>query len=306
MRLSPYDTTICRMYRPEEIKRTLQRTDIQYPLAALVTPMGNVIQHAAMVTFPDDHLDVPAFTQCLNIGNVKTPKWVMDGRPYMSYQRRDDSYRLVAENDFAFQCQRLALTQVAEQQGAVALARLGDVPIKSFVRWVTLGIAQRYNLPLETQMRMSVITAYYYLTQLDDNLVLDGTERHRVANQVSRVSAIPTPQVLAVIEAVGELTNVEDLATALREHGGSVRLQQFKATDLLLLLAASWIGVNSRENVGVALEHIPTFVALVYAALSDRSFRKSMIRRRVETVGRQSEQTQFTQQVYRLIDSRFE
>lgn len=305
MLVHPYHTTITSMYRLDHLIRGLQRADIESPFAPVETPAGNTVRQAYIVPPNDHYTQVSGFTQCVNIGLANRPKWVIDARPYMRWDRRNDSYRLLAENDFSFQCTRLALTQLAEDEGERPFLRLGDVPIKTFVRWVTLGIAQRFNLALEDQMRLSVIVAYYYHTQLTAEQTLSDTDRNRLANQVSRITAIPTPQVLDIIDTVGTLTDGPALATAIAEQSGSVRLSNLKFTDLYLLLAASWVGVNSRENVGVALEHIPTFIAMVYMGLGDRSYRKTLITRRAETAGRQLDHKQFLDQTYRLVESRF-
>ncbi len=305
MLVHPYHTTICSMYRLDHLVRGLQRADIESSFPSVETPAGNTVRDARLVPPNDNYTQVSGFTQCVNIGLAKQPKWVIDARPYMRWDRRHDSYRLLAENDFSFQCTRLALTQVAEGEGERPFLRLGDVPIKTFVRWVTLGVSQRFNLSLEDQMRLSVIVAYYYYTQLTPTREQSETDRHRLANQVSRIVSIPTPQILEIIEPVGALTDGAALASAIAEHGGSVRLSNIKFSDLFLLLASSWVGVNSRENVGVALEHIPTFIAMVYLGLGDRSYRKTLITRRAETAGRQIDHKQFLDQTYRLVESRF-
>lgn len=304
MVIDPYDTTVGGWYKPAPIINALRRAEITHPLPSAVTPTGNRLRDAFVVTPSEDFQDIPNFTQFVNIGK-DSPKWVMDGRPYMRWNRNADSYRLVAENDYAFQCMRLAITQLLSDDPGF-MHRLGDTPVKTWVRWLTLALAQRYNLSLEYQARVSVICAYYYHTQLDEARTLSVSERQALSNKVSRVTAVPVPTVLEMIEPVGPLKTGDDLATALREHAGTLGLTQLKFVDLYTLVANSWIGVNARENVGLALEHIPTFIAMVYYALSERSYRKTVITRRAETTGRQHELQQFTNGLFRYISGRFE
>lgn len=307
MIVMPYHTTIATVYKNDRLVNELQRMAIIHPFPALTTPLGHTVRDAVVVTPWDEYLSLPGFTQPFNLGNQQHPKWIIDGRPYMRWDRRNDSYRLTAENDYSFQCARLALTQIAEDEGAQSFRRLGDLPVKTFIRWVTLGISQRYNLALEDQIRVQVLCAYYYHAQLTDDGILSHNDRHRLANQVSRVTAVPTPQVIDIVEPIveGGLVNGPAFANCLATHSGSVRLNQLKFTDLFMLLANSWVGVNSRENVGVALEHLPTFLTMVYMGLGERSYRKTMMTRRAETAGRQQDHKQFVTQVYRLVESRF-
>jgi hypothetical protein len=305
MVIDPYATTITKAYKVDRITNAIKRGDIENPLPALTTPAGNQIKDAFFVPPTDEYVDIPGFTQFVNMGTTSKPKWVIDARPYMSWNRRNDSYRLVASNDYSFQCMRLVLTQILAIDGSDFFHRLGDIPAKTFVRWVTLALAQRYGLALEYQARIQAVCAYYYHTQLQDNRELSMNDRHRLAPQVSRVTSVPTPIILEVADQLGNLKDGEDFANALRECSGTVGLSQLKFIDLYTLIANSWIGVNSREHVGVALEHMPTFVAMVYAAAAERSYRKTMMSRRVETTGRAHELTRFADQLFRSIQSRF-
>ena len=42
-------------------------------------------------------------------------------------------------------------------------------------------------------------------------------------------------------------------------------------------LGNSWFGSNKTELISVALEHPPTWVAMIYTAVNDRGYRKSQI-----------------------------
>lgn len=305
MVIDPYATTIAKAYKADRIANTVKRADIENPLPALTTPAGNQIQDAFFVPPTDNYSDVPGFTQFVNIGNANQPKWVIDARPYMSWNRRTDSYRLVASNDYSFQCMRLVLTQILANDDGSFFHRMGDIPVKTFVRWISLALAQRFGLALEYQARVGIVCAYYYHTQLQDDLELTQADRQRLAPQIARVTSVPTQTILEVVDQMGNLRDGEDLATAIRVCSGTVGLSQLKFIDLYTLVANSWIGVNAREHVGVALEHMPTFVAMVYAAAGERSYRKTMMSRRVETTGRSHELTRFADQLFRNIQSRF-
>jgi hypothetical protein len=305
MLTSPYQTTICAIYQPDRLVNAVKRADIEYPLPELVTPAGNTIQNAFFVTPRDVHDDVPAFTQMLNLGTDTKPKLVIDARPYMRWDNRMDTYRLTAENDYSFQCARVALTVALMDGDSRMLNRMGDIPVKVFVRWITLTLAQRFNLPLENQLTLSVICAYYYYGMISDSPELDEEERTRLAPFVSRVTMVPANQVLEIADRLQPMRNAGDLAVQLSTNGGTIRLGQLKFVDLFTLLASSWVGVNSRENVGVALEHIPTFIAMIYAALGDRSYRKTVMTKRAETVARPNDVKQFTDLVYRQISAHF-
>lgn len=307
MRVNPYDTMICQHYKSAAITQSLHRVKITDPYPVLTTPMGNVVRNACFVPPKSNYDDIAGFTQCVDIGTTQDPLWVLDARPYMRWDRREDSYRLVAENDFAFQCVRLALTQVAQTGDRAAFYRLGDLPGKAFIRWLGQALSQRFNLSLEHQIRVAVIIGFYYYTQMSKSLHLEGEKLILRAKHVARLTGVLPSVALELGEQLGNLATGTDLAQQLAAHSGSVRLQGLKFTDLYTIVSASWIGVHARENVGVALEHIPTWVAMVYASLDEKSYRKTIISQRAaNAMPRQADVNNFTTAVYQLVSTRFE
>lgn len=306
MRTSPYDTAVCRHYKQQQIIIALQRADIESPLPTLATPVGNKLRDAFVVTPSRDYEDVNGFTQPINIGTADKSKWVVDGRPFMRVGRSADSYSLVSENDFTFQCIRLALTQSLEERGNVVFSRLGEVPAKAFVRWITLALAQRFNLDLEQQINVSIICGYYYFTQLSETLQLTPEEKQLRASRVASMVGVNPTKALEVGEQLGDISSAQGLADAIANFSGSVRLAKLNFADLYTIIVGSWVGVNARENVGVALEHIPTLIAIMFTALDEKSYRKTILSQRIQSVGRQNDLKMFTDAVFRQVSSRFE
>lgn len=305
MLLMPYDTTICKLYDEKKITNQIKRAQIDLSLPEVETPGGNRIKNLFFVTPSEEHEDVANFTQFVNLGTDQEPKLVFDGRPYMRLDRRTGTYRLTAANDFMFQCIRGALTLRIMSGDSNVLRRLGDVPAITFVRWITLALAQRYNLDLATQIRMSIVVAYYYYSLIDVELATNKEARIQMANIVARVTRADLRTVSEVSDNIEDISNIDAFTQTISNDLGSIRMGQIKFPDLFTLIAPSFVGVNYRENVGVALEHLPTFIAMVYMGLSDRSYRKTIISRRAETAGRTNELKQFSDLVYRHIAEQF-
>lgn len=285
----------------------VRRADLEYPLPQVKTPSGNLLPNAVFVTPRDEHKNVPSFTQFMNMGDDLKPKLVIDARPYMRWDQRTDTYRLTAENDYAFQATRMALTLRLMEGDLQVFSRLGDVPAKTFVRWITVQLATNFALPLETQIAVSIICGYYYYGLVTGGRGLtELEERHRLAPMVARITMAPLNTVLDYAERIQLMPDAAALAQQLSEHTGTIRLRDIKYADLYKLLAASWGGHNARENVGAALEHLPTFIAMVFCALDERSYRKTVMARRAETAGRPPEQKVFTDGVFRLVADQFE
>lgn len=309
MVLLPYQAKICSLYPQatlDKIRREAAKAELSLPFPEVKTPNGIAIKDCYMVTPSPEHEDIPLFTQYVDIGQPGKPRLLIDGRGYFKYEPRSGTYRLVANNDWSFQCIRLSLNVTAITGDESTFSRLGDVPAKVFNRWVSGPLTTRYQLPIESQMALYVITAYYYYAMLIPELGEANPQiREQFAPTVSRITGVPPDFVIDTITEVGPLNNVDDLIFAMSTKSRQERTGELKFKDLYLLLSNSWFGANARENVGVALEHLPTFIAMVYMAVADRSYRKAIISQRAETVARPHELKSFLDLTFRMITEQY-
>jgi len=304
----PYDTTQGRMYQVDSIVSKIKSAQIDLPLPEVVTPGGNTIKNLFFVAPNEEHEDVKAFTQFVNLGTDQAPRLVLDGRPFMRLDRRTGTYRLTTENDWMFQCVRGALTLNAMDptKGPTTLRRLGNVPMITFIKWITRAIVGKFNLDGGTELKISVVCAYYYLAMINEELATDPEARAAMVNIVRNVTNMPENRtILEISDSIKSLKTLEDLAKTISQDLGSIRMGDLSAADIITLVQSSYFGVNARENVGVALEHMPTFIALVYNVIMDRSYKKTTLASRALTAGRPNELRAFTDLVYRQVAEQF-
>lgn len=303
MLLHPYQTTIAQQYPVTKIRRALSRAHIDTPLPNVETPTGQVFPNIHMVTPVEAYQDVPSFTQPISIQlpNGK-PGWVFDARTLLRVDRRTGAINYTAINDFTFQTTRTVLTDYVVRMGPQALIRLGNYPVEVFVRWLTQALTQRLNLDLVHQQNVSIITAFYYFQLLAEDPVQEHHHRDRFAQRIAQITRSQAGVCLEVLDQLPVMQTGNDYVAALKAASGSLRLDSLGFSDLYTMVAMSWVGVNARENVGVALEHPPTFLAMVFSALRERSYRKTLIAQRAEKTGRRNEQQGFSHGIEQLID----
>lgn len=309
MFLLPYQTKICSLYTQavlDKIRREANKAELSLPFPPVKTPNGVEIKDCYFVTPSPEHEDIPMFTQYIDIGQPGKPRLLIDGRRYFKYESRSGTYRLVANNDWSFECVRLALNLAILTGDETTFSRLGDVPAKVFNRWVSGPMITRYQLTIESQMALYVITTYYYYAMLIPELGSPNKiAREQFSSVVSRITGVPPDFVVDVISEVDELNNIDDLVFAMSTKSRQERTGELKFKDLYLLLANSWFGNNARENVGVALEHLPTYIAMLYMAVADRSYRKTIIMQRAETVARPHELKSFSDLTFGLVSQQY-
>lgn len=307
MILLPYQTKICSLYTQavlDKIRREAIKAELSLPFPPVKTPNGVIVKDCYFVTPSPEHEDIPMFTQYIDLGSPNKPRLLIDGRRYFKYEARSGTYRLVANNDWSFECIRMSLNITTLTGDETAFSRLGDVPAKVFNRWVAGPLITRYQLPIESQQATYVIAAYYYYAMLMPELgEANPDTREQFAPVVSRITGVPPDFVISVIADVGELNNVDDLVYALSTRSRQERTGELKFKDLFLLLANSFF--SRREDVGVALEHLPTYIAMLYTAVADRSYRKTVIMQRAETVARPHELKSFTDLTFGLVSQQY-
>lgn len=309
MYLLPYQTNICSMYSQsllDKIRREAIKAELSLPFPQVTTPAGILVKDCYFVTPSPEHEDIPMFTQYIDLGQPNKPRLLIDGRRYFKYESRSGTYRLVANNDWAFECIRMALNISTLTGDETIFSRLGDVPAKVFNRWVSGPLITRYQLSIESQQAAYVVAAYYYYAMIIPELgKADAPLREEFTSVVSRITGVPPDFVGDCIAQVGDLNNANDLAKALSVNTYQLRTGELKFKDIFLLLANSWFGNNARENVGVALEHMPTFIAMLYMGIADRSYRKTVITQRAEIVARPNELKSFTDLTFGVISQQY-
>lgn len=305
MVILPSQTAFGGLVKPQTIIPAVRRAELDLPLPPVVTPGKNTLSNCYMVTPREEHEDIPTFTQIVNIGEPDKPRLVVDSRQYMKYDHRNGTYNLIAHNDWQFQCVRMALTMRLLEGDSTFFSRLTDLPVKVFHRWVAGALIQKYSLGVEQQMAMYVICAFYFYAMCNPELARPSEARERFSPIIARTTGVPIDTVLDVVEQIGKLETGRDLAHELSTNGRTIRMGTLKFEDLFALLASSWFGVNSRENVGVALEHVPTFVTMLYMGIAERSYRKTVITQRVDSVTRGSEQEVFVDLVAKAVTEQF-
>ena len=306
----PYQTKICSIYSQaslDKLHREVNRAALNVPFPQVKTPAGYLLKNCYFVTPIPEHEDIPMFTQYIDIGTPGEPKLLIDGRQYFKYEPRQGTYRLTATNDWSFQCIRMALNTRLLKGDEAMFSRFGDVPAKVFSRRVSGPLVTKFGLTIESQMALWVICAYYYYAMCMPELQDANPEsRQQFAPVVSRITGVPPDFVINTILEVGPLRDAEDLAEEMSTKSHQERTGQLKFRDLYILLSNSWFGTNSRENVGIALEHLPTYIAMLYTAIGNRSFNKTAITQRADTVARPHELKSFTDLVFRQVSEQYE
>ena len=293
-----YDTTICKKIKSKELGGILLRAHITDPFPTPREGIGRGETNILLVTPEERNDDIPAFMEPVVVEDLNhVRKVVVDIRPFSSIARGTGDYRITSYNDYTTAMMRAVFQDRLNAGSIYTFASQMPFAWRIFDRWVTGAIVNRMNLrnDLDVQIRLSIISAIYFqllfFNKPEEALT---TDRDVIQYKAASMTNTNLDLVGEVLDKIERLNTIEDYCNVVATATGSIRLDNFKFVGLFNMISNSWFGVNSREIVGVALEHIPTFYSLIYAALTDRSYRRSMLGKVVDGIRDKAAEERFT------------
>lgn len=294
MKVSPYDTKPCTSYNMSETMKQLRLAFIEgsllpyegkAPGVYLVSPMNKEIKPFTHPILIDQHgMDVV----------------VIDVRALIRVD--GSSYKIANHTEFNFNVMRAALTLYAKRHNMEDIGNLGDIGLTVFARFVSENITRRLNLNPEEQMKIAMAASFLHLCGMRETEELTESDLQRMVPKISRCTKISAQWIFDNIEPIRYMADVGDFISVVKELVPNRRLEQLDVALLYAMLGGGWFGFNSKEVVAVALEHIPTWYAIIYTSLIDRSFRKAPIANIVQINERNGAGKQFTINLARMIE----
>lgn len=186
--------------------------------------------------------------------------------------------------DYHFAVMRGFFQHVWLRYGARDLLNIGNYQIKIYSRWLSDILTKRFALPPDVQMTLVIISAYFYQCLfLDDNITeLDESMKLKFATQVASATYISAEDAMRVIDTLPVIRNLDELVNIIQSQSGTVRLEQFNVALLFTATSGSWFGPNNVEVTHVALEHPPTFIAMIISAANEKGYRNTSIGKLVD------------------------
>lgn len=293
-----YDTTICKKIKIRALGGILLRAHITDPFPIPREGIGRGETNILLVTPEERNDDIPAFMEPVVIEDLShVRKVVVDIRPFSSIARGTGDYRITSYNDYTTAMTR-AIFQDRLNAGSI-YTFVSQMPFawRVFDRWVTGTIVNRMNLrnDLDVQIRLSIVSAIYFqLLFYNDPAEALVKEYETIQYKAASLTNTNLDLVKEVLDKIERMDSIEDYCSAVATATGSIRLDNFKFVGLFNMISSSWFGVNAREIVGVALEHLPTFYALVYSALTDRSYRKCLLGKTIDSIRDRAAEERFS------------
>lgn len=170
-----------------------------------------------------------------------------------------------------------------------------------FAAWLSQAISKAYALDFQDQINIMAVSLYYYHCLFTTETRLTGSALETAVIHTIKVTKLPAKDIYAIFESIGEINTIEDYCAEVKKVIENVRLRDFNLAMLLTLVRNSWYGNNSKDMISVALEHPPTWIAIVYTTLTERTYKSSALYKLIELQGKRGNSDEFRMNFMELI-----
>lgn len=192
----------------------------------------------------------------------------------------------------------LAWLTDAKNQIRLSLNLAGEI----FAGWLSDVLSKNFALDPKDQLNIFVASLYYYNTLFFEESYLSDEAHHSVALHTIKASRSSSQFVLDVFgrvetyikESNYSTVGVSEFCGILKHVVENVRLSGLNPGVLITLIGNSWYGLNAKEMMAVALEHPPTWCAIVHSALTERTYKHALISKVGERFSKGGRITEFT------------
>lgn len=295
---SPYDTTVGRIINTDPIVHAIKVSMVRESLDAVrlkVIPKG--LYRSFFVTgINDSEKDIPLFTHPLVFESKDMTYVCSDMRLFVNPQNRDVStienhVKNKVEYNFAKTRNILSLAWVCGDMGHIrnGLRFARDV----FSSFVSQNISRTYSLDPGDQLKIHILANYFYNCLFtNDKEISQDTLQSWAIHTIASTRA-DSRLVMEIFNSVSKMDDIKDFCKAVVDVCQNSRLSDFSQLTFLTMFRSAWFGTNAKEIIAVAVEHPPTWVAMIYAALQERSYKNSPIAKQAEIMNKRGSAKEF-------------
>lgn len=207
----------------------------------------------------------------------------IDIRAFGKYDRLKEEFSVAMINDYNLMMARGNLNYVWAARGVETLRDYSGIPMSIFVSWVSEAITRRFILDMNEQYNVSALVAYYYASLFTNDEEFSERDCTRIATAMNKNAYTNTDDAFNIIDNLDKkpIHSLDALCDLIKEISPA-RLEHFNRGILLTLLNKATFGVNAEENLCVALEHPPTWIAILVIISDNRGFNRTGLGRILE------------------------
>lgn len=217
--------------------------------------------------------DIPQWAHPLEVEGI----WYVDQRPCTKINMQTRGTIITNAADYNFNKIRNYLCALfSDNYTRSYLDNISSLPMIVFAGWITENIGKKLSLDHGTEYKISILSAIYYQSLFIESGLWNEDTKKQIALKINRGMRINTEDIFELLDQIEEgFTGIDSFCKYVVTLSQNVRTESINVPLLYTLIGGTWLGFNSRETACVALEHIPTFLAMLYASTAERGFNAS-------------------------------
>ena len=230
----------------------------------------------------DNEKDIPLFTHPITVSNVKGKNYVFtDLRMFVD---KTGKVKNLTEYNFA---KSRAILDFIWQTGVTKPLKV-NLPFATvvFSNWIAEAVSNVYSLDFNDKLTLTIMASYYYQSLFEKDSIFTDETKQAMAVHTIKATKAQTKRVYEIFDLMRPVTNIKDFCLQVPDVLQNVRITNFNFEALLNCIRNSWYGNNSKEIISVALENPPTWLAIVYTAIVDNTYKQSSISKLVARLNR--------------------
>lgn len=294
-----YHTTACRDYLMKKTDEAINVASFDGQLTTMANANGIYeVQGGASVIDA-----IPAFAHPFVQQNGDTNRTVVDMRHYGKWDQNQHIFHVRNLTDYRLAQHRAKLQAVWANQAPTILRDISSLPLAVFATWVGEAVARRYALDPQEQLNLTVLAAIWYNSQFTDEKEFTDREKMGLASQLQKTLRISPEVTMEMFDKVGVIESVQAFCEAAKVATGSVRVEELNTGLLFAMLGSAFARNDWREMVAVALEHPPTWIALVMLAVTERTYKHTVVTKITERASFRNDTQTFVRAVTKMTDT---
>ena len=293
-----YSTSIGSMYNVKPIVSAVQEAIIRDNINSMSLGVleNNGIKPVFITGAFHSEDKIPLFTHPISIFNFNGNNYLCTDLRLFIKKGADPydvekSIRNTTEYDFAKSRAVLNLVWIAQGVGSIKVdLRFCEVVYSA---WLSQVISRAFALDYKDQTIVSIMASLFYQSLFNDIDSFSEEDKHKLTVHTMETTKAPSDLVTSVLEKIKPFKDIHDWCEQLNHVLENVRFTKFNAAVLLNAISSSWYGQGAKEILSVSLEHPPTWCAMVYTSLSQRTYKNSMIYQVAERMGKRGAADQF-------------
>lgn len=295
--LSAYDTTFGRRYHTEPTQAALVKATVSNYLAK------NDGGYTVIEDSSDWPIDIPAFSHPLYIEKHPYDGLYVDARHFVTKNRQSGELKINSQADYNLLLARAGLEAIWRSEPPTIFRAMSALPASVYSSWLSENISKRFGLEPEDQYKLTIFSAFFYYSLFDNADKPDEKDYLKICQGIAKATRIGVEFIMQTLDGQPYVKDITDYCSRLEEVTGNIRLKNFSSIVLYPILNATWYGANSHEIVATSIEHVPTFLAMITAAMSERAYTRSQLSKMIERVPAKNQADDFLLQMTATLKS---